>query len=644
MEWEGTANRRRRWLSLAAAVLLVIGVIQGIHSRRQTKFRELVPVDGVLDITGEDLSDEVVNIRNNWAFYPNKLYSPQDFAAGTAEQEEQQNSRYGTYRLVIKAQPRQYYAMTGYSVDYSTLVFVNGTEVYRCGTVADNAADSVPEVAYMTIPLYSGETGEMELIVQYSYFVHNEGGFLQPFYLSTPKNIEDYNAGTDLVSLTLSGGMLLLFLYFLLCAAVQRRINFLLLALACLLMALRDQNFLTVHLLRQSVSWYGSYRILIMVTALLPGTVLLLLSSMYPGAVRRQAAAAYGALQAAAMFPIVLLPTTMLVAVCTAVWLCALPYLAYLIWSMAGFFRRNREWQMPDVLAMLGFGLMVFALFAEGLLTGTDSAVTRYGIVPGAMFVFVLLIAVSISLQVQKREAALAESRSRSRMLERMNEMNLDYLHKVAHELKTPLTVVSGYAQLTGLQISADHVTDETLDNLKTIQNEAKRLADMVTNLMEYTYGREREEVFGTVEVGPLLDSVQAICTPMCIKNGNRILIRGRECAQVYGNAAMLLQIFINLAVNANRHTEGGVITISASDQESREYVVFRVADTGSGIAPEVLPHVFEKGYSGDGGSGLGLAICREAVELHGGALEVERTGPEGTIFRFTVLRKELSP
>lgn len=112
----------------------------------------------------------------------------------------------------------------------------------------------------------------------------------------------------------------------------------------------------------------------------------------------------------------------------------------------------------------------------------------------------------------------------------------------------------------------------------------------------------------------------------------------------MYGNASMLLQIFINLVVNANRHTKNGVITLSASDKESREYVVFRVADTGTGISEDILSHIFEKGYSGDGGSGLGLAICLEAVEAHGGTLKVERTGPEGTVFSFTVLRKEIEP
>ena len=59
--------------------------------------------------------------------------------------------------------------------------------------------------------------------------------------------------------------------------------------------------------------------------------------------------------------------------------------------------------------------------------------------------------------------------------------------------------------------------------------------------------------------------------------------------------------------------------------------------DTGSGISPEAVPHIFEKGYTTDEGSGLGLAICKETVELHGGTLELVSTGSEGTTFSFTV-------
>ena len=643
MREDKARGRHLQWLVPVAIVLLVAVVARLFLTRRADDIPEVYPVDGVLDITGMDLSQTVVNVNNSWDFYPNALYTSADFASGGADRlpEGEGETRYGTYRLIIKAQPERYYTLCSYSIDYSTRVFVNGVEAAGFGTVADNAAESVPRIGYMTIPLYSGETGEIEVIYQFSNFVHRDGGFIQPTYLSTPQNMEEFKAGNDLVSLSLSGGLVVLFLYFLLCAALQRRGAFLLLAVCCLMMALRDQNFLVIHALPPDTSWYLAYRLFMAVTALLPGMVLLLLGSMYPTTVKRLPTLLHAAAMGVAAVLMAVLPTFWLVTVCTAAWSCALPYLAYLIWSVARYYLRQRTSQTADALTVGGAAVIISAILLEALYVNNSSAVSHYGIMPGGMLLFDLLIAASISLQARAQEVALAESRSRSELLERMNAMNLDFLHQVAHELKTPLTVISGYAQLTGMQMSTGHISSETPENLKVIRSEAQRLSDMVTKLMEYSYGRTSETQFATVEVGPLLESIRAICTPMCLKNSNRLDISSGACVDIYGSWEMLLQILINLVINANRHTRNGVITIRASDREHREYVVFRVEDTGGGIDPETLPHIFEKGYSGDGGSGLGLAICREAVEAHGGSLKVERTGPGGTVFAFTVLKRE---
>ena len=275
MRTEKTGGPRRSWLLLAGAVVLIMLVVQLLYSRRQSSFQILVPVEGVVDITGVDLSQGVVNVQNNWDFYPGALYTAEDFAQGGRDlprpAAEEDEPRCGTYRLIIKAPPERYYALCAYSIDYSTRVFVNGVEAARYGVVAERADESVPRIGYMTIPLWSGEDGEIEIICQYANFVHRDGGFIQPTYLSTPQNIEAFKAGEDLVSLSLSGGLLVLFLYFLLCAAVQRRRDLLLLALCCLMMALRDQNFLAFHLLPPEASWYFTYRLFMAVTALLPG-------------------------------------------------------------------------------------------------------------------------------------------------------------------------------------------------------------------------------------------------------------------------------------------------------------------------------------------------------------------------------------
>ena len=123
-------------------------------------------------------------------------------------------------------------------------------------------------------------------------------------------------------------------------------------------------------------------------------------------------------------------------------------------------------------------------------------------------------------------------------------------------------------------------------------------------------------------------------------KKHNRLESDSGEGITLWGNTEMLLQVLINLTVNANRHTENGVIAYRIADEG--EWVCLRVSDTGSGIVPDLLPHIFEKGCSGDGGSGIGLTICADAMKIHHGLLEVEHTDADGTVFRLELPKKPL--
>ena len=126
----------------------------------------------------------------------------------------------------------------------------------------------------------------------------------------------------------------------------------------------------------------------------------------------------------------------------------------------------------------------------------------------------------------------------------------------------------------------------------------------------------------------------------MLEKKHNRLESDSGAGIALWGNPEMLLQVLINLTVNANRHTENGVIAYRIADEDER--VCLRVSDTGSGIAPDLLPHIFEKGCSGDGGSGIGLTICADAMRIHHGSLEVEHTDADGTVFRLELPKKPL--
>ena len=101
-------------------------------------------------------------------------------------------------------------------------------------------------------------------------------------------------------------------------------------------------------------------------------------------------------------------------------------------------------------------------------------------------------------------------------------------------------------------------------------------------------------------------------------------------------------QLFFNLLSNAFKFTPaGGTVTVTLRLKGG--YIHLSVADTGCGISPEVLPHIFEQGFSTGGSSGLGLSICLDAVKTHSGEIWVERTGETGTVFAFTVLKEDFA-
>lgn len=216
-------NKRMRYISITAAILLVFVLLMLLFSNRSGDFSAMEAQNGVLDATSADFSSAVYEIDGEWAFYPEILGSGAEL--NTAQPGERNESiPYGSYRLKIHAQPKQYLTLGGYSFDYSTRVLVNGSEVLEIGKVGASAAESEPRIDYMLIPIYTGEDGTAEVVCQYANFVHREGGGLTQMHLSTAENIDRMRRSRNLYSLVLGGSLCLFGMYFLLFAVFQGEI------------------------------------------------------------------------------------------------------------------------------------------------------------------------------------------------------------------------------------------------------------------------------------------------------------------------------------------------------------------------------------------------------------------------------------
>ncbi|HEX3128959.1 MAG TPA: ATP-binding protein [Thermoanaerobaculia bacterium] len=208
----------------------------------------------------------------------------------------------------------------------------------------------------------------------------------------------------------------------------------------------------------------------------------------------------------------------------------------------------------------------------------------------------------------------------------------------VAHEVNTPITGISSYAQMLLLDIPEDHPHHEIL---KKVERQTFRAARIVNNLLELARDRPKER--GPVSIVPLLTE----CVDLL---GERLEKKRIEIAWdlpdedvvVLGCDGELQQVFTNLIVNAfdamSGHpgcTRGGRLTIRVEAEADKALV--SIQDTGPGIPPEKLEAIFQPFYStklNRGGTGLGLSISSEIVRRHGGRLEAESRPGEGACFR----------
>jgi signal transduction histidine kinase len=224
--------------------------------------------------------------------------------------------------------------------------------------------------------------------------------------------------------------------------------------------------------------------------------------------------------------------------------------------------------------------------------------------------------------------------------LDQDEELRRRLMADVAHELRTPVATITAYAD--ALEDGVQQLTPETLDVLRA---QASRLTRLATDLAAVTQAESGELRLDLRPESPsaLLSRSASTARVAADAAGVGLVVHDDEgLPDVRVDRDRFAQVLGNLLDNALRHTPaGGLITVSA--RLVGPVVRFSVADTGDGIAPEHLPHVFERFYRvdtardrGSGGSGIGLAITRALVQAHGGTVSAHSDGP-GRGARFDV-------
>jgi len=244
-------------------------------------------------------------------------------------------------------------------------------------------------------------------------------------------------------------------------------------------------------------------------------------------------------------------------------------------------------------------------------------------------------------VDVTARKRAEQALREQAEQLAEANRLKDEFLATLSHELRTPLNSILGWAQLLSTGVLDSKTTEKAIGAIARNAHAQTKLINDILDVSRIITGKLRLDL-QTVGLDRVIAAAIDSIRPAANAKKIRLASSLRARPVLVGDPDRLQQIFWNLLANAVKFTPaGGEVRVEVDQPGSK--IVVRVADTGSGIAPEFLPYVFERFSQLDtstrrvhGGLGLGLAIVRHLTELHGGTVKADSPG-EGRGATFTV-------
>ena len=241
---------------------------------------------------------------------------------------------------------------------------------------------------------------------------------------------------------------------------------------------------------------------------------------------------------------------------------------------------------------------------------------------------------------------AVSEAQSARRLAEEASRAKSAFLSTMSHELRTPLTAILGYTDLIKLEAAGAAMLSPSLQHdLGQIEGASKHLLMLINAVLEISKIEAGKMTLMTEEfdLAALISEIVLTMQPLIAQNGNHLITDTAGApSHMYSDPTKLRQVLFNLIGNAAKFTIQGTIELYAAVEQSsgHDWVVFRITDTGIGIAAEQLPRLFQDFTQADdtrtrkyGGTGLGLALSRQLCLLLGGDIWVESELDRGSTF-----------
>jgi signal transduction histidine kinase len=660
--------------------------------------------DGMVKLTGEWewhwgelLAPEQLRARQT-AGPPPVIAVPSSWSSGSSDGSHPREG-YATFRLRIRWHdaPRLM-ALRVQSVASSYRLWVDGVPLGGLGQVGTSRAATVPQDAPRTY-WFPAQPDGVEIVIQAANYEHRHAGLWQTIELGTPEQVQNQHERKLAIDLMLFGSLFTMSMYHLVLYAIRRKDrSTLYFGAYCLIMAVRTTfvGELFFNDLFPQLPWAERLRLEYGGAFLGLPVFALFVRELFPQETSPRAIRLM--LAASSLYMIVLLaaPPSVFTRTMSSFQAVVVLGAAYF---MSVFLRAVLRRRPGAPLALIGFLIYAGSLvndilyFDETIRTGSYS--------PLGLLVFVMMHSTVLSMKfaqafaskeqmtqqlalqamevqmlngklqelnrgleegIAKRTEELQQSNERlaqkAAEIVRIDSARRQLLSNISHELRTPMTSIRGYVEALLDNVFA--TAEEQRRYLQLIHDKMLGLNRLISDLFELSKLESGlpDLHFHSVPVASFLAKTRLKHELDIVRSGLRFEWEDSGAASLPESACVILdperidQVLTNLVSNAVRYTPaGGTVRFSFAVQQAeregepvRELVV-RVEDTGSGIAGEDLPFIFERFYRGKeapaGGSGLGLAIAKEIVAHHGGSMWAQSREGEGSVFGFTLLLYE---
>lgn len=600
--------------------------------------------NGVWDLSGVDFSSDIVQLSGCAEAVPNALLTPEEFE-NTKDKitinKPQNRLECMTTRIRLLVSGEGPYDIAGFTDNYGSRIYINGKHVTDVGCPAETKSENVPDQRFIYLKA-EPKDNMIEIVQQSSNFVFRLNTSNVRWTIGNHENVNRWMSGLTYSYLINIGIYLALFLVhillFLIIPSYRANLWF---GLLCLVWIARTgltsvQPFVVLF---PKLGGIVAFRVNYMIVLAAMLLITLAYKRIFPGILPKWIRVSiYSLLSVLALYYLFADTLTMsytMVFYEIAAEVCAGIYLYCFVKKLRK--PDKKQWIIIASLFIVFISLMFDTLFYNEIrLPFMHNAFTET-----AILIFSLFQMAAMFVGTMEEVAAAKEAEQKlaadNASLERLNNMKTDLMAAISHETRTPLAVLSGYAGIVSMGLRDKGADEEIIADLDKIVFEAKRISGMLEEIQKISWKEGNEAKRILLDMNEVIRQTTQLYEAILERHGIKLeLYIEDNLPFVFGCPHELTQVMFNLLSNAARHTECGYIKIELKTEA--ENLKVTVSDTGTGIDPELLPHVFEKHVHGkNGGSGLGLFFCREIIESHKGVITIESKTGKGTSVTFSL-------